>query len=202
MKLVTSKAVPLPKTLHIQDVVYVGIDPSMTSTGLAVIEDGELSAYRIKTEKKHGSDYARISYIWKTIKYVLAKHAVHGQSFVFCIEGYAMGAKGSRVFQLGELGGHLRMGILRRYKEPMIEVAPTSFKKFFTGSGTADKTVVMSTLKDVYDVAITDDDEADAAGLAITALKYDNRNELQLDKLEVHAMSSFSIIQRLPPSLL
>lgn len=202
MKVITQTKHKLSTLPAVVGTVYVGIDQSMTSTGVAVLEDGVISVYRIKTDTKDGSSYARISFIWKTLKRLLKEnHAKFDQEFVFCIEGYSMGSKGSRVYTLGELGGYLRLQLLRTYKTPLLEVPPSTFKKFFTGHGGADKSKVVETLRDKYQLIITNHDEADAAGLCISAYKYDNC-ESNFTKDELKAMESFSIIPRLPPDVL
>lgn len=54
------------------------------------------------------------------------------------LEGYSMGSKSSRLFQIGEATGILKKALRDEQYDYRI-YAPTSIKKFATGSGRADK---------------------------------------------------------------
>ena len=86
------------------------------------------------------------------------------------IEGYAMGGNG-KTFSLGELGGVLRLAC-NQDKLPLIEVPPTSLKKFITGKGNNPKTVVLKDLYKKYNLDINDDNDGDAAALALACFAY------------------------------
>lgn len=83
--------------------------------------------------------------------------------YVF-IEGYAFSKKGSSASKLIELGGIVR-DRLSNYAF-IVEVAPSTVKKFATGKGTADKAAVASALANRYGLSFSTDNEADAFGLA------------------------------------
>lgn len=86
------------------------------------------------------------------------------------IEGYAYSAKGA-VFNLGELGGVLRLALYKR-GIPTIEVPPTYLKKFMTGKGTSPKNLMLKEAYKTYGVDIDDDNECDAFALALVAQQY------------------------------
>ena len=54
------------------------------------------------------------------------------------IEGYSYGSTGSRIFEIGENGGILKYRLFHK-RIPFKVVPPTTVKKFYTGSGRADK---------------------------------------------------------------
>jgi len=73
--------------------------------------------------------------------------------------------KGNAI-SLVEVGWHLRSGLMERFpKATLIEVPPTSLKKFVTGKGNVDKVAVATTLSKRYDVDFASDNMADAFGL-------------------------------------
>lgn len=93
-----------------------------------------------------------------------------GQIEGVAIEGYAFGAKGA-VFNLGELGGVLRLEVYKRGL-PLIEVPPTTLKKHITGKGTSAKQVMIKDLYKNFDIDTNDDNDADAISLAIVAQEF------------------------------
>lgn len=86
------------------------------------------------------------------------------------IEGYAYSAKGA-VFNLGELGGVLRLALYKRNIRT-IEVPPTYLKKFLTGKGTSPKNVMLKEAYRLYEIDINDDNDCDAFALALVAQNY------------------------------
>lgn len=95
------------------------------------------------------------------------------------IEGYAYSSKGA-VFNLGELGGVLRLALYKR-GIPTIEVPPTYLKKFITGKGNAPKNIVIKEVYKKYDVDVDDDNDSDAVALALVCQAYFD-NEFHLIK--------------------
>lgn len=146
----------------------IGLDLSMTSTGVGIINGGTLKTVRIKTEPEDGSDYHRILAIQDIIH-----TAIHDYCFDepkcrprILVEGYAMGVRGSRVFTMGELGGTIKMGLLKR-GHAVMDVPPNNVKLFTTGKGVGDKTAITMALYKKYNIEIQQNDEADATALAI-----------------------------------
>jgi len=137
--------------------VLIGIDYSMTSPGVTVFS-GDMAnpmiadfTFHFITSKKRligkflkgkiiGHDYPE----WKTPEErfdLLSEWAVSvipGAVEKVILEGYAFGAKGSALFQIGENTGVLKNKL---YHESIKikTVAPTSVKKHATGSGRASK---------------------------------------------------------------
>lgn len=81
------------------------------------------------------------------------------------IEGYAMGARGRAVFNIGEWGGVARLTI-QQAGVPYVEIPPSTLKKFATGRGNAPKPDMRMELYKRTGLDITDDNEVDAIWLA------------------------------------
>lgn len=155
----------------------VGLDLSYTSTGIGVLVDGAFSeqwSEVFKTAKSKTSEpYDSIKRAMKVANVVrhkisqLATQAEQSQgSLSVWIEGYAYGAFANRE-RLGELGGIVKTAILEAgYEYDVLPV--TSVRKFVCGKGNARKEMVMMSLLKRYDIEITQNDLADAVGLALT----------------------------------
>jgi Holliday junction resolvasome RuvABC endonuclease subunit len=86
--------------------------------------------------------------------------AMHAHAVI--IEGYSYGSQ--NMHAVAELGGIIRYH-LRKIGQSPVEVAPTSLKKFITGSGAADKDQMLDAVQRAG-VPIVDHNMADAYGLA------------------------------------
>lgn len=137
--------------------MYLGLDLSLTATGIAELSDVGFGAITLDTGKKRGND--RLQYIRERI--ALRLEGCKGVG----IEGYAMGAKFNRE-AMGELGGIVRMLLWER-GVPYVNIAPNALKKFITGKGNASgKGLVMVEVYKRYQITAEDDNQADALVLA------------------------------------
>lgn len=133
----------------------IGIDPSLLRTGYAM-EGGEVGTI---SPPKGVRGPGRLMYIRDAILSLLDE----GVTFV-AYEGYAMGRFAGRAFDLGELGGVLKVVFWER-KLPFLIVPPSSLKLFATGKGNADKSRVCEAMSRHRGGAFRYDDEADAYAL-------------------------------------
>ena len=131
----------------------VGLDLSLTSTGIATTH-GETT---IKTKLKGMS---RLAYIAEQVETTVE----HFKQPLIVIEGYAYGAQGRAVYNIGELGGVVRHNLWSA-GHLYIDVPPTKLKKFVTGKGNANKAAVVSAVTHRAGREFGTDDEADAFGL-------------------------------------
>ena len=90
--------------------------------------------------------------------------------FLVMIEGYSFGSKGQATLDLAEFGGILRKFILDKFV--LVEVSPSSLKKFITGNGVAGKTEMIAEIAKRYGVMFKTNDEYDAFGLHLMAQCY------------------------------
>jgi crossover junction endodeoxyribonuclease RuvC len=144
----------------------LGIDFSLTATGVCAITDGEPECVTItsKPEQSWWDFPNRVERIAVQIHDWMGDDRLG--AFVV-IESPAFGARGSAVDRM--FGGWwLMVRTLGRlgYDEPL-KVAPGQLKKFATGNGNASKTDVVLAVERRYpDARISGDDEADAVVLA------------------------------------
>lgn len=122
----------------------IGIDPSLTSTGLVSICGGVIKELAIKSkpckEKNPTTETIRIMKIRDDIS--LFVRSLFPPSLVL-IEGMAFMARNtSALVQLAALNYYIRE-LLIKHEIPFVIVAPTSLKKFAALKGNVDKNVVM-----------------------------------------------------------
>lgn len=137
------------------------IDQSLRNTGICVLEtSGKHHLLSIKPPKAL-RDEPRLLFIHGKVQELLRTYQI--QQVV--LEGYSFGSRGRAIFQLGELGGMLKM-LFYQLQIPYEVVPPTSHKKSTTGRGNANKEAVVEAVKAMgYEVA--DDNQADAVSLKI-----------------------------------
>jgi crossover junction endodeoxyribonuclease RuvC len=144
--------------------LVMGIDPSLTGCGIGIIQHGALRSMTLAPEKGvKGTE--RLNWFFARIGGLLARN----KPALVVLEGYAHGAKFGRE-ALGELGGVLRLALWQR-GVPFRVAQPSSLKFFATGKGAAEKPEVAKGLLKAYGVDCTNNDETDAAGLALIALE-------------------------------
>ena len=85
------------------------------------------------------------------------------------IEGLAFMAQGTSLVQLSALNYIIR-ALLNEFKWPFMIVAPTTLKKFVTGSGKGDKDQMMMAVFKNYGHEALDNNECDAYALAACGL--------------------------------
>ena len=147
-------------------ILSIGIDPSLTGTGVAVVKEGELLEVVGWTEvkalqkefptflnwykPKNSNDSNRIHRISivATWVYSLIDHYVSlGYGVFVAIEGYAVSQFSNRASDLHELGGIIKQDLWAS-EIPYRIYVPQDIKQAFVGSGNADKTqMVMACLK-------------------------------------------------------
>ena len=143
----------------------VGIDPSLTGTGLVVMNQfGGVIHKSVVVSKPTAKDVnSRIARIDELVCSVMAVIAAYSPSIVL-VEGYSFMSKTPATDRI-EYGGLLRWSIIRAgYR--LYEVAPTTLKKWATGSGAGDKTGVVAELTKRYGVTFKTSDEYDAYALS------------------------------------
>ncbi len=150
----------------------VGVDPSLTSTGISVIaETGELvGSHRIKTEAtgklvQHRMD--RLTILLSRFAQIVGA----AKPEAVCIEAYSFGSSGGQAWDRIELGGMLRYWCHNNGFK-MFEVAPSRLKKWACGNGAAEgKIPIVNALNKRYGVQFNTSDEYDAYALGRMAFQ-------------------------------
>lgn len=143
--------------------IYVGIDPSLTGTGVCVLGDGCATVTTIKTKPGDFANmYRRIDHIVTEIT------SMPGMTDAFCcIEAPFMHAKNKS----NAMSIHALAYMVRRKMSytgiPFKDVAATQLKKFITGKGNvAGKDMIAKEVFKRYGIDCEDNNQADAVVLA------------------------------------
>lgn len=153
----------------------LGIDPSLTGFAICLhVPARELHEGRWSS-KPTDSVRARMARFEQLIRGTLQVATAHKPQLVL-IEGYAFEPPGKQRghHDRAELGGVLRWKLCELLPgSAIVEVAPSSLKKFTTGDGKAPKPFMVSELARKHQRRFTTDDQADAfalcqLGLALT----------------------------------
>jgi crossover junction endodeoxyribonuclease RuvC len=141
----------------------LGLDPSLSSTGIIVLDSKGNIVYEASLKTKQLRGMKRLKFIKDEILLVTKKFNI---TQVF-IESYAFGVVQSRSkFNLGELGGVIRLTLYENNIE-YEDIAPPTLKKYVTGYGNADKIMMVEAVHKRWGKDFgKDSDKADAFGLA------------------------------------
>jgi crossover junction endodeoxyribonuclease RuvC len=137
----------------------VGLDLSLTATGYSVID---LPGTYFNTGVLEPGKLTGLARIDLILNYVVG-FAKTGSLFV--IEDFSFGSKGQAVFQIAGLGFIVRHALWKLGIQTIF-VAPTTLKKFVTGAGNSDKSVMLKEIFKRWGADINDDNAGDAYGLA------------------------------------
>lgn len=147
--------------------MIVGLDFSLTGTGMCVIEDGEAECLTVGT--KPVENWWTFADRPRTIARALADMVDHTNEIPgWAIESPSFMSKG-RGHDLVLVGWWLLVDEMTGVYgwEPPLRVTPGQLKKFATGNGNASKTDVVLAVERKYpDAHISGEDEADAVILA------------------------------------
>lgn len=154
-----------------QEGVVVGLDLSLTATGYVVLDRGEIKARGVIKSKPDGDtpldEFYRLAKILDGIKEVL--YECGEPPTLVAIEGLAFMARNTTALvQLSGLN-YLVRELLAYEGIDFVMVAPSTLKKFVTGKGNSDKSVMMMTVLKEYGEEFLDDNQCDAFGLAAIA---------------------------------
>jgi crossover junction endodeoxyribonuclease RuvC len=137
----------------------LALDLSLTSTGYAHSGGtGRIASKKTGVERLHEIREAVRSLVLTT------------QAEAAVIEGYSFGSQGRAVFNIGELGGVIRL-LLHDMGVPYTEVPPSTLKKWATGKGNANKDTMLETAIRKYAFEGHGNDEADAWLLYLMAVE-------------------------------
>jgi len=138
----------------------LGMDASLTSTGVCIYNPAtgpviRWNTFTLKTKLK-GTE--RLLYIRNELKNIC-----EDIGYVF-LEGYSFGSKGNALYQIGELGGVIRV-MLYEMGIPLLVVSPKELKQFATEKGNATKELMAAWAQKRWNVIFPTNDETDAYAL-------------------------------------
>lgn len=151
---------------------HIGIDLASAHVGVAVLDE----AGNLDHISRKSTSPANFKNRWDRYA-VVTGHALNEvvkrkDSIInICIEGYGGAHKNSLIPGV-ECGTLMRVMLIKYgLLEKIHEIPPTSLKKFVTGSGNAGKEHIIAYLFKNYGIMHSDNDQADAYGLAQMARK-------------------------------
>jgi len=143
---------------------YVGVDPALRHTGLAIIKVDETSV-QLQTHvlQSQQRGILRLQDLRDQLRMIL--HSVYLKYTITgaCIEGPALEAI-NRADDLGQIRGVYAVAVAD-FSCPIYVVPPTQLKRYTTGHGSCGKQNMQLAAEKEWDKQLTDD-EADAAWLA------------------------------------
>ena len=152
--------------------ISIGIDQSYS--GCAVVHYDATAGTASETvfdfsPKRVGTGIRRLVTVHAMLRGHFAAIERLGQITHICYEGYSYGSKFRRE-ELGELGCALKLALATQFpmhlERRIHAVAPTTVKKFVTGSGRADKDKMMMAVFQRWQHESSNHDAADAYALA------------------------------------
>lgn len=154
-------------TEHVRKFVeYVGIDPSLTATGICIIDaHGKpgLKTIRTKPETFNHDQYFRLDFIADSIRDMIEKLL----NPVVFIERPFVNPKNVNDAQRDlYVLAHLIRRRLHYGKKPFLDISPMTLKKFVCGRGNSEKSMMLMKVYQNWDISAADDNQADAVGLA------------------------------------
>lgn len=161
--------------------MYLGIDQSLRSSGVAVVSEKQKVTYLSTLNPKKLKGVERLAWVREALREILAaepdiKYAA--------LEGYAYDVGAGRVFELGEIGGVVKM-VLHDAAIPFIIVPPASLKQFVADHGQAKKEQMRQAVLRKWGHDVAQDDECDALGLAQVARAFHLNKGTTRSELEV-----------------
>jgi Holliday junction resolvasome RuvABC endonuclease subunit len=174
----------------VSDVAVVGIDLSLTATGIAYA-DG--STVTITAKGLTGPE--RLIHIRDAVRGALDVAELAPDLVV--LEGYAFG-RPAQAHQMGELGGVVRVALHEETAEfPTMRwavVPPAKLKKFATGKGTADKTAMVVAARERLGWTGMDNNAADALWARAVGLALYDALPVKLPQSHLVALEGVEII--------
>lgn len=147
-------------------IISLGLDLSLVSSGIVVLENGKISFKKTIKSKPVGDkpidELKRIRKIVEEIEYVISEY----NPTISVIEGMAFMARNTTALvQLAALNYFTR-ALLVDYRVPFVLCAPTTLKKFATGKGNSEKDHIILAAYKEYGVDDIDNNIADALFLS------------------------------------
>lgn len=169
---------------------YIGIDLSLVNTGIAYapVNSTDKRGFTIHTQsvKVPAIECAddRLNVVLDSVNF--ARRVAR----LVVLEGLAFSRNDPSTQERSALHYMLR-AVLREESQPFIVVSPTTLKKFICGTGAAKKELMLKEIYRRYAVDTDDNNQADAAALAIFGLAHDGH--IEMTQAQADQMRSFKL---------
>lgn len=148
----------------------LGIDPSLTKTGIAVYEqNGDETSLFWDTVKHEKGDERLLKY-FNSLSEIISEESPE----LIIIESSFRGSNTKTLIRLGELRG-VYLLLAQKRGLPVREFTPREIKKSVTGSGASSKQQVRFMVKEIF--GIKEDIPLDASDAIATIICYLNREK-------------------------
>lgn len=142
----------------------IGIDASLTGFAVGIGTPSGVGKIEEWNAKRTGDTIAdRVGRLNKHVRPTIELVRTLRPALVL-IEGYSFGSQGRGMRDIAELGGVLRAQLVGEQAR-VVEVSPSSLKKWATGKGNAGKVAVATSLTKRYGVEFSSDNKADCYAL-------------------------------------
>lgn len=157
--------------------ISIGIDPSLTSTGVVVLRDEEVLMCETLPNQPSLYLVERVAKILHRVEQVVKLNYKRypKESIVIALEGFSYGSKGRSVFDIGYLGWRIRELLINMessFKIKWLLVPPSNLKKYASGKGNCKKEIVIMNVFKRWNQEFEDNNQADAYVLARVAKSY------------------------------
>ncbi len=173
--------------------IYMGIDQSLVGSGVTVFENSNEYYYLISSSKTDETKAPSIDYtrrLMKIVEEIVEIIDKHKPTHI-CMEGMSYRSRSQTLFELGGLSHMLRLNFINKGVEFII-IPPKTLKKYFTGSGNADKLLMIEEcnkrganipfFKRIKKQTVFDDNVADSYALACFMQDYMHGNATDFEK--------------------
>lgn len=161
----------------------MGLDLSISSTGLVVIKGDKLMLSMTTANRKDLKIIERVLLINSAVERVILDYPPK----LVVIEGLSYGSHSGMAVERSYLHWRLKE-MLECHGFNYVDVPPKSLKKFATGTGLADKKMVISSVRDRWGVSFKDHNQSDAYVLSRIGnilVGYDDYNNLDKPSKQV-----------------
>ena len=145
---------------------WIGLDQSYSGFGIVRLDNeyiGSIQAlWKFPAQNSQGM---RLGEIYVRLIQLFTELTDTYDVVVVAMEGYANGKTFNRE-KMGELGGVVKLAHATVFGYDPEIVPPTTLKKFVTGKGTASKDDMIAAVNSKWDSSVTNNNIADAYGLA------------------------------------
>ena len=156
-----------PKQPALGENTFVGLDLSLTSTGFCRKVGKSFTIETVKTEPKNfKNDLDRLIHIRDTL---LRK--IPANVKMICIEDFFVPSNKLQIgsgIKLAMLGTTIRLALYERGL-PFVIISPSQLKKFVTGKGSGEKSMILREVYKRWGIDAKDDNQADATVLSYIA---------------------------------